>query len=342
MSRRSKFNRDISKIARIIAQSREYRGNGYPQDISSSPERIDNQAIIFKSERDYISSCILDYPDIETGGQLFGYWTETGVPVVMYAIGPGRNANHQKTFFNQDINYLVDVGGELRHRFGLHHIGEWHSHHKLGLARPSGHDAHTMISTIREKNLGKFLLCIGNCDERGEKSTLNPFYCDSESCTPWGWSIIGTDSPIRPVVDRSLNSILIHPAARPNHADARLNGQLGSATFPKGYWLGEEWGKKEFRSYIDYFKANYNKSLESISPKIDSNGLAHLLLAGHDHGSRIEEDILFPKSYPLASPSISITIDGRKINTSDSHWDINGQTYYSFIKFFSQSQPKIR
>ena len=66
---------------------------------------------IFKSELDYISRCILDRKNIETGGQLFGYWSEDGQPVVMYAIGPGPRANHQTTFFNQDVDYLLT--GEL-------------------------------------------------------------------------------------------------------------------------------------------------------------------------------------------------------------------------------------
>ena len=35
-------------------------------------------AIIYRSEMDYISRCIHDYPNIETGGQLFGYVTENG------------------------------------------------------------------------------------------------------------------------------------------------------------------------------------------------------------------------------------------------------------------------
>lgn len=31
--------------------------------------------LVYQSELDYLSRCILDYPHIETGGQLFGYWT---------------------------------------------------------------------------------------------------------------------------------------------------------------------------------------------------------------------------------------------------------------------------
>ena len=105
-------------------------------------DRPSSNAFIYKSELDFISRCILDYKNIETGGQLFGYWTADGSPVVVYAIGPGTNANHQVAFFNQDVDYLVNVGNVLVHHYGLLHIGEWHSHHKLGLANPSGHDAY--------------------------------------------------------------------------------------------------------------------------------------------------------------------------------------------------------
>ena len=76
-------------------------------------------AIIYQGELDFISRCILDYPNIETGGQLFGFWTASGVPVVLYAIGPGPNANHQVAFFNQDIDYLTKVGHVLASRYGM-------------------------------------------------------------------------------------------------------------------------------------------------------------------------------------------------------------------------------
>jgi len=102
-------------------------------------------AMIYQGELDYISRCILDYPNIETGGQLFGFWTAAGTPVVLYAIGPGPRANHQVAFFNQDIEYLTRIGSILTTKFGLQHIGEWHSHHQLGLAQPSGHDAATLV-----------------------------------------------------------------------------------------------------------------------------------------------------------------------------------------------------
>ena len=54
-----------------------------------------SKAIIYSSEISFIGRCILDSPNIETGGQLFGFWTASGNPVVVYAIGPGPKANHQ-------------------------------------------------------------------------------------------------------------------------------------------------------------------------------------------------------------------------------------------------------
>lgn len=86
--------------------------------VKSGPSQAARKAVIFKGEMDFISRCILDRKNIETGGQLFGYWTEDGTPVILYAIGPGPRANHQVTFFNQDIDYLVKVGNILRNRYG--------------------------------------------------------------------------------------------------------------------------------------------------------------------------------------------------------------------------------
>ena len=66
-------------------------------------------ACIYQSELDFISRCILDCPRIETGGNLYGYWTVSGRPVIQYVLGPGRTANHQLAFFQQDNESLVKL-----------------------------------------------------------------------------------------------------------------------------------------------------------------------------------------------------------------------------------------
>lgn len=190
--------------------------------VKSGPSPAGRKAVIFKGEMDFISRCILDRKDIETGGQLFGYWTEDGTPVILYAIGPGPRANHQVTFFNQDVDYLVKVGNLLRNRYGLHHIGEWHSHHRLGLAKPSGHDSDNMTSVIRRRGLGEFLLCIGNCDNFS--SSLNAFLCDSSECRKITWDYVMADSPLRQVIDNDLGRLVCQPQTlKAHHKEPILN-----------------------------------------------------------------------------------------------------------------------
>ncbi len=175
-------------------------------------------AVIYRSELDYLSRCVLDYPNIETGGQLFGFWTGQGVPVVLYAIGPGENSNHEPSFFNQDKHYLDIVGNELVSRYNLDHIGEWHSHHQLGLARPSGHDARTMHHGLVGIPRRRLLLCI--CNYENGRSVVNPYnfhendlrgYADAQ------WQVIDRVSPFRIIADREHAQDIAHQDIKPGN-----------------------------------------------------------------------------------------------------------------------------
>ena len=171
-------------------------------DYAKKPSKI---AIIYQSELDYISRCILDYPNIETGGQLFGFWTAVGVPVVVYAIGPGINAQHNPTSFVQDQNYLQTVGLELHKRYRLQHIGEWHSHHQLNLAQPSGGDVNTMLYGVGKPGFPRLLLCIGNCTKT--HTTINAFNFHEYNPKEYvhaTWDIVRMESPYRNIVDSEL------------------------------------------------------------------------------------------------------------------------------------------
>ena len=176
--------------------------------------RMPNLAEIYRSELEYVLRCILERPHIETGGELFGFWKDDGTPVVAYALGPGPDANHELAFFNQDIRYLTNVGAALTGKYGLEHIGEWHSHHGLGLAHPSGHDAATVAHGVRSHGRNRFLLCIGTCTERSASLGGFAFTKDGgEDYSHVDWRIIGADSPFRGAVDGdcALSDILVHP-----------------------------------------------------------------------------------------------------------------------------------
>lgn len=295
----------------------------------------DKGAIIFKSELDYISRCILDYPSIETGGQLFGFYTESGVPVVLYAIGPGRNANHQVAFFNQDIEYLTRIGAKLKSYFGLHHIGEWHSHHQLGLARPSGHDASTMVNTIREKNLGKFLLCIGNCD--GRSTTLNPFPCNSEGYCATQWDVVFADSPLRRPIDRLLAEDLVMPRTpEPHHRDTQLNESSSlKPVYKPGYWLTEKANNLVLREILSYIKKQNGNGIDTVT-RLDSESLVHIYSQGINfYGKKWSEDILFPMDFPESAPSVTRWLDRDFVMMTPQEWTYSGDILKSFIQYYS-------
>ena len=207
---------------------------------------IKSKALIYKSELDYISRCVLDYPNIETGGDLFGFWTHSGYPVIQYVIGPGPNANHQSTFFNQDGNYLLEIGNKLRETHGLQHIGEWHSHHQLGLAEPSRHDISTVCKAITQYNLSNFFLVITNI--RDNSSSVNGFMFNKEKGRDFdyaGWVILESHSPIRQDFDLNYQDLVYQPRTKEasllDLSKATLNNlEFFKPEYSSEYWLSEK------------------------------------------------------------------------------------------------------
>lgn len=300
-----------------------------------SADAIPSKAIIYKSEMEFISRCILDYKDIETGGELFGFWTESGVPVVMYAIGPGSKANHQVTFFNQDTDYLNDLGMKIFRQYGLHHIGEWHSHHQLGLAQPSSHDTQTMISTIRRRGLRRFLCCIGNCNET--TSMLNPFnFTDSTNYVRAQWEVQNVDSPFRATIDSELSGIVIQPRTqRPNYAGMSPS-RLVKANYAEGYWLNKPENRAVLKQIIDF--------VTSIEPEsslmIDEKRNVHIVSDSNiGKGQVMHENISFPMGFPVTAPEYKVAINGKKRTTPEATWHYTGDILISFINYYKQFKP---
>ena len=264
-------------------------------------------AIVHRGELDYISRCILDCPDIETGGELFGFWTASGVPVVLYAIGPGPRANHEVAFFNQDLAYLKRVGNHLVSAYGLQHIGEWHSHHSLGLAKPSGHDDQTVVHGIEANGLGRFLLCIGSC-ENG-RSSLNAFTFHQDAGYDYchaAWDVKEGPSPYRAIVDADpeLADILVHPRTAAPAMEGLLlatdEEQLVTPDYGADYWLNRRENNLALKRILDF--------LESIAPQdrceplLDAENRVVVVVDRPDR----RETILFPARFPLEAPLLDV------------------------------------
>lgn len=295
-------------------------GVAYIDEFEVSERAPSPLAVIYRSEFDYISRCILDYPNIETGGQLFGFWTGSGVPVVLYAIGPGRNANHQPAFFNQDVPYLTKVGNTLLQRYELQHIGEWHSHHRLGLARPSGHDASTMIGSIRHLGLRRFLLCIGNCDY--SSSTLNAFNfheSDLNNYVQAAWIIKEMESPYRRVIDSELRDIIEHPYTKKASHGANYTAvprpAKSTPAYGSGYWLTDKSNNRQLKEIIDFLVAETG-AMPSV--QVDDNG--HVHISGPTCNGKMS--VYFPSRFPEEAPYITLEHPGPY--TADDMWPQDG------------------
>jgi hypothetical protein len=148
-----------------------------------------SKVLVYEAEARRVANLTLQYPHVETGGSLFGYWTHTGSPVVSFVSGPGVASRHAHASFYQDERYLYDLGTELYDRHALQHVGEWHSHHQLGLNEPSGGDIATVRSGMRQKGWPRFLLLIATIDNQQSGTVFENYYLFS--------SLEGPPEPLR-------------------------------------------------------------------------------------------------------------------------------------------------
>ena len=117
---------------------------------------------MYANEYKYLEWLVLQKQDIETGGDLFGAWQNEHCAVVQFVLGPGKDCRRTATSFFQDVSYLQNVGNHLTSNEGICNVGEWHSHHRLGLARPSDGDQNTVWGNLGTVSGGRFLLFIAN------------------------------------------------------------------------------------------------------------------------------------------------------------------------------------
>ena len=128
---------------------------------------------MFKGDSERMKELVLRHPAKETGGNLFGLWTDNGEPVLHIVLGPAIGCTRTEVSFYQSIPYLERVGGVLTQQYQLCHIGEWHSHHRLRLSEPSSGDSSTVIRNFPRGTCG-FLLIIANIQLFGDV-TLSPY-----------------------------------------------------------------------------------------------------------------------------------------------------------------------
>ena len=303
--------------------------NKLPKELATKPSG--DYVLINQGEMDMLSRYILDYKDIETGGQLFGYWTYDGKPVVLFVLGPGPKAGHYNTFFMQDLDYLRSCARLLKQKYGLDHIGEWHSHHQLGLAHPSGHDARNISTNLRKLGYQKFLLCIGTCTN--VYSSINAFMFTSTSLeyNQIPWVIKEIDSPYRRLIEAHCDTHFLLPetlVANMQHLMEYGSPKRQSINYSNTYWLTNKGNRLVLKSIIDTLQQQC-QSL-TVIPTVDEQNEVHIVL---EQGEIVVQDIHFPMGFPNVEPILTDAVDCRV--PSPHSWEYNGDIYNSFFKFFS-------
>lgn len=286
--------------------------------------------LINQGEMDMLSRYILDYKNIETGGQLFGYWTYDGKPVVLFVLGPGRKAGHYNTFFMQDIDYLKSCAKLLKQKYGLDHIGEWHSHHQLGLAHPSCHDAKNISYNLRKLGYQKFLLCIGTCTDTSSSINAFMFTSTSSDYAQVPWLIKDINSPYRRMIDSNGGEIF----DLPNEENANMQQLYIKVPFKTAvkinykstYWLKRCGNSKVLKRIIDSIRTT--SPAQDCVATIDDNQEVHIEMY---QGDSLTVDILFPKEFPIEPPFVCDLNGNRLIDAA--HWKFDGDIYNSFITY---------
>jgi hypothetical protein len=161
----------------------------------------DSVVRIFESELACIAHETSIHPNIETGGSLYGLWTDAGNPTILLATRPGPQAVRQPTQFEQDPTAHLAIEQVLVNGFGAQAVGLWHSHHSLGLHELSGGDLNRTTRFARRTTRKRFCDLLSYFDEDvHSKVTVKPYlYVDAGLGTraPTSFVVLPGTSPVR-------------------------------------------------------------------------------------------------------------------------------------------------
>lgn len=145
----------------------------------------DFKIYICKDDLEMMENLALRYPHLETGGDLFGLWTNEGDAVIHVVLGPGQSCRRTNVSFYQDIAYLKRNGDLLTQNYMPCHLGEWHSHHQLRLFQPSqGDQPSAVIRNYPGGGTRGFLLIIANIVSPN-KVTFTPYLYTANANFPF-------------------------------------------------------------------------------------------------------------------------------------------------------------
>jgi hypothetical protein len=120
---------------------------------------------------------------IETGGDLFGRWSD--VPTVFLATKAGPNAQRNQAHFRLDVDYLRQLSEVMASEWDLQYFGDWHSHHRLGLSAPSSGDQRRIRQVAGRNQFAGMIEGIATLDGGHDNPTIR--------IHPWIYNLSGQD-----------------------------------------------------------------------------------------------------------------------------------------------------
>ena len=178
-----------------------------------SEQRDDEKfkVVIYANEYRQICAWVLQHGYLETGGDLFGLWKDDHTAVIQLVLGPGKNCRRASASFYQDVHYLEKAGSQLIKQEGVCHIGEWHSHHKIGLKQPKGGDKGTVWRNMPTYGLNRFVLFIANIETKfNSAASVGCFLFErgtadqSQRMTQGQFHLLPNESPLREKLQTDL------------------------------------------------------------------------------------------------------------------------------------------
>lgn len=112
---------------------------------------------VWESELQFMASLTTLWGNVETGGDVYGYFSHAGRLTVVFIIPPGKNAIHDYMHYRQDTDFLKKIDYYLRSKYSVYYIGSMHSHHILLKKDLSDRDIYS-TNIIARKN-GYHRLC---------------------------------------------------------------------------------------------------------------------------------------------------------------------------------------
>jgi hypothetical protein len=267
-----------------------------------------DKALIYEDELEIMARFATDYPSIETGGDLFGFWTHTGSPMIEYVLGPGETAKHDDAAFHQESSFLKSAGGILHDLHGLQHVGTWHSHHRLGLTEPSKGDSSTMQRALDKNGFNAWLLTICNFADKSDRVEMRAYlyrvHGDGQ-CRQLTWLILPGSSPVRTAMEAvkgfphgELHTPSSTYEAIPNTTFAVMAAapQTASPTFPVSSFMATSEGRGELHRLFQELSA-LEQDVEILQRED-----GRVSLAFERDGYAFE--VVFPHSYPVVKPVV--------------------------------------